>query len=328
MKLEHNKPIALWLLASALLVLLMIFIGGLTRLTHSGLSMVEWQLFNLFPPLTTEEWSVEFAKYQLSPEFKQVNNFITLENFKSIFWLEYIHRILGRICGIVIIIPMIYFYYHNYFQKKSIWPLSLGILVVMQGVIGWYMVKSGLVNTPNVSHYRLALHLSCATFLYCIILWYFLKYLQVTKCAITKKLEILILSLLTLSFLQIICGAFVAGLKAGMIYNQFPLMGETFIPMEIYNIKGNIFSDMVFVQFTHRMLAYIIVTLSLVASLLFYKEKLPLYAFLIAIIPIMQSILGIVTLIYIVPMEYALMHQMFSMALISVYLLCRYKFRS
>ena len=326
MKYDKDSYIKIWLLISAIIVLLMILLGGLTRLTHSGLSMVEWQLFNIFPPLNEQSWNLEFTKYQASPEFEQINNDMTVTDFKSIFWLEYLHRLLGRFCGLFIIVPMIYFCYYNYFQKQKIWPIILAILVVMQGVIGWYMVKSGLIKNPNVSHYRLAMHLSCAIILYGFILCKLFEYSQVRKYLVSKKIKIIILLLLLCTFLQIILGAFVAGLKAGMIYNQFPFMGESFIPSEIYSLKDNFFSDEVFIQFLHRSMAYVIVMLSFYASFLLHKQHL-YQAFLLVIIPIIQSILGVITLIYLVPTGVALMHQMGSVILISLLLFYNYQFR-
>jgi cytochrome c oxidase assembly protein subunit 15 len=320
-----NKAILWWLIISAILVFVMIALGGLTRLTNSGLSMVEWQLFTLLPPLGEKAWLVEFNKYQTSPEFKLINVGMDLAGFKAIFWLEYAHRILGKFIGIFIILPAAYGYIKKYFTNET-WPIIICALVMMQGLLGWYMVKSGLINNPHVSHYNLASHLFCAAILYSVIIWRILVYSPCTNrpTAILPGISPLLNCLLALTFLQIIMGAFVAGLKAGLVYNQFPLMGESFIPIELNYWNINLLSDPVFIQFLHRIIAYLILALSLITSYKLYTYKLHNYAIMLLLAPLAQTILGIVALIYHVPLVIALLHQSGSIVLLSVILFIRY----
>lgn len=306
----RSKSIVIWLFTSAILTLAMIALGGITRLTHSGLSMTEWQLLNILPPLNQGDWILEFAKYKTSPEFQQINFDMTISDFQNIFWLEYLHRLLGRITGLTIILPMLFFYYHNYFEKGAIWPIALAILVCIQGIIGWYMVKSGLALDPNVSHFRLSTHLICAILLFWCIIWKLFFYMNYHKYCVSKWSKILLIILFCLSLIQIILGGFVAGLKAGMIYNQFPLMGESFIPHELFSLDENFLYDRVFIQFLHRIVAYLILILSLTLGMFLYKQKNLIDAIFIIFVPLAQSILGIATLIYMVPTALALMHQM------------------
>ena len=221
MKSVGDKGVIFWLFSGCLLVAIMVIVGGLTRLTHSGLSMVQWSLFmETIPPLTTADWMETFQRYQQTPEFKLKNYDFTLSEFKSIFWWEYIHRMIGRFIGLVFIIPFAYFLIKKRLSKGLVQKLLIACLLgALQAGMGWYMVKSGLVNDPNVSHYRLAAHLTIAFVLYAYLLWIVLGevYSQKLSKRTTTLIGVQILILFTV--LQIIYGAFVSGLKAGLVYN-------------------------------------------------------------------------------------------------------------
>jgi cytochrome c oxidase assembly protein subunit 15 len=300
------------------MVVLMIFVGGLTRLTDSGLSIVEWKpVSGIIPPLNTESWEKEFSSYKTSPEYQKLNANFTLDDFKNIFWLEFIHRILGRITGLIIIFPAIFFGIKNQLRKPMPY-VSMSLLVIFQGVIGWYMVKSGLVDNPHVSHYRLALHLILATLLYSVIMWEnFLVTNNTVSIRRFARLDYGIITLL-LIYTQIFLGALVAGLDAGMIYNEFPMMDGKFIPTE-FELSWNMLNDPVSVQFLHRNMAYIVVfsVFILAAKTFKYNKNL---AFILISIVLIQFLLGIFTLLYIIPINLALAHQLFAVLLLSVVL--------
>ena len=232
---KTNKEIYKWLLLNFFLILLMIIIGGLTRLTNSGLSITEWELFKgILPPLNNRAWEDYFYLYKNIPQFQYLNPDMTLAEFKIIFYWEYIHRILGRIIGLIFIIPLIIFHFQKKINSNNLFPLySIAILIILQGVVGWYMVKSGLVNDVTVSHFRLSLHLSLAVLILSILFWQILgisnKKLKSFFGFSKKGLPYLIL--ITLIFFQLILGAFVSGLDAGKIYQTWPLMGLNYFLM-------------------------------------------------------------------------------------------------
>ncbi len=309
------------------MVVLMIFVGGLTRLTDSGLSIVEWKpVTGIVPPLTKESWEKEFSSYKTSPEYKKINHDFSLDDFKNIFWLEFIHRILGRITGLIIILPAIFFGLKKQLRKPTPY-ITMSLLVISQGIMGWYMVKSGLVDNPHVSHYRLAVHLILAVLLYSVILWeVFYRHCEehlrcdavshgLLRHCIPRNDATLTLLLI---YLQIFLGALVAGLDAGMVYNEFPMMGNGFIPNE-FELSWNMFNDPVSVQFLHRTMAYIVVfSIGLISfRLLKYNKYL---AYILLAIVTAQFLLGIFTLVYIVPIKLALAHQLFAVLLLSIVL--------
>ena len=258
--LKINNQISIWLITMFWIVSVMIIVGGLTRLTDSGLSITEWQLFTgLFPPLNQNDWIHYFDLYKEIPEFKLQNFAMTLNEFKIIFWWEWTHRFLGRLIGIGFLLPLIYFSY----KVRTIRLLNLYFifsLICFQGFIGWYMVKSGLVDRVDVSHLRLSIHLLIAFLILSLIFWNYLKINK--KNDISKKINPLIpFSFLILIYLQISVGAFVSGMDAGKIYNSWPLMGNTYFPNDnnfnnLFNIS--VFNDPSLVQFIHRNLAYLI----------------------------------------------------------------------
>ncbi len=331
MYIENNQIknyLVFWLASMYWIISIMIIIGGLTRLTDSGLSITEWQLFTGFlPPLNESDWKNYFNLYKEIPEFKLQNYSMTLQEFKVIFWWEWIHRFLGRLMGISFLIPLFFFSFKIGFKKLMSLYLIF-ILICFQGFIGWYMVSSGLIDRVDVSHFRLSIHLIIAFLILSLILWnYFnLKYISFHN----KKLNFFIpFIFLILIFFQIIIGAFVSGMDAGNIYNSWPLMGSTYFPndSEIINLFNlSAFSDPSLVQFMHRNLAYMIFIFYLYILIKIYKNKLIEFFFsinLLGLLLIIQIILGVLTLTHGAHIVLASMHQISSIFLVSssVYLL-------
>jgi cytochrome c oxidase assembly protein subunit 15 len=331
MYIENNqikKYISFWLSSMFWIISIMIIVGGLTRLTDSGLSITEWQLFSGFlPPLSDSDWNNYFNLYKKTSEYTQQNYLMTIQEFKVIFWWEWFHRFLGRLIGILFLIPLIFFTFKESF--KNLFNLYvIFILICFQGFIGWYMVSSGLVNRVDVSHFRLSIHLLIAFFIISLILWnYFnLKF----KKNFTYKLNFSIpFVFLLLIFFQITIGAFVSGMDAGQIYNSWPFMGSSYFPDDnkIINIfKLSAFSNPSLVQFMHRNLAYLILIFYLIILIKIYKKKLVNLYFainLVGLILFVQIFLGIFTLLYGAQIVLASMHQISSIFLVSssVYLL-------
>lgn len=340
---NQNQSISCWLLTCLSLIFVMVILGGVTRLTGSGLSMVNWHpVHGAIPPLSAEQWQQEFSNYQQSPEYQKINRDMNVNDFKSIFWFEYSHRMLGRLIGLVFLLPFLYFWW-----RKKIDPGLTPKLVVMfalggfQGLLGWYMVKSGLVNNPHVSHYRLTAHLLSAILIYGFILWTILdlnqkkayQALQYSSVAIWRKLS---LGLIMLLLLTVVSGGFVAGLKAGMIFNSFPLMGGQWIPEGVGALSPwylNIFENMVTVQFNHRWLAMtsgiLLLGWYIKGRSRFDDPAINRSFKLIGMMVIIQLALGISTLLMQVPVTLAAMHQagaliLFSVMLINVHLLSRH----
>ena len=320
--------ISFWLASMFWIISIMIIVGGLTRLTDSGLSITQWELFSGFlPPLSDLDWNNYFNLYKKIPEYTQQNYSMTLQEFKVIFWWEWIHRFLGRLIGILFLIPLIYFTFKESF--KELFNLYvIFILICFQGFVGWYMVSSGLVNRVDVSHFRLSAHLLIAFFIISLILWNYFN-LKI-KRNYTAKLNFSIpFIFLFLIFCQILTGAFVSGMDAGQIYNSWPLMGSSFFPDDnkIINIfKLSAFSDPSLVQFMHRNLAYLILVFYLFTLINIYKKKLVNLYFainLVGLLLIVQILLGIFTLLYGAQILLASMHQISSIFLVSssVYLL-------
>ena len=257
---SSNYQLKIWMVSLLVMIMLIILVGGLTRLTDSGLSITSWELFiGSLPPLTNNKWLEYFDLYKTIPEYKEQNFNMTLGEFKIIFWWEWAHRQLGRLIGLTVLLPMIYFTF-----KNGLWILKeysiIFFLVCFQGFIGWYMVSSGLVERVDVSHYRLSLHLVTAFIILSIVFWKFLKLTNLKINEITFKLNF-IKFFLFLLYLQLVIGAFVSGMDAGKIYNTWPLMGASYFPddsrfVEFFNIS--LFDNPSIVQFIHRNLAYLI----------------------------------------------------------------------
>jgi cytochrome c oxidase assembly protein subunit 15 len=321
-----NRLFLYWLIVSLILVFFIIIIGGLTRLTNSGLSITEWELFRgILPPLDNKTWEVYFYQYKQIPQYNLLNYNMNIDEFKVIFYWEYLHRIIARLIGLFFFIPLVYFYFSRKIKEEYINICFLIFaLIVFQGIIGWYMVKSGLVSDITVSHYRLSIHLLTAILIISTIFW-------LIKNIITKKNKLFfkfssnnlpILIFILLIFIQIILGAFVSGLDAGQIYQTWPLMGNNYFPNDL-SIKK--ISDMFeldthsLVQFYHRNLAYLIFLYAIFVALFIYKKKQSklfnsLYILLFFLIT--QVILGIFTLISGLNIFLASMHQITSVFLV------------
>lgn len=262
---KDNKNVVIWLLAGCILIFIMIVIGGITRLTHSGLSISNYKLISgTIPPMNEIEWQQAFELYKQYPEYQKLNYRFTLEDFKDIYFWEWLHRFIGRLIGLVFIIPFIYFVIKKQLTKatfrKAIILLALG---AFQGFLGWYMVKSGLVDKPDVSHYRLAAHLLTAFITFAFTFWVALDIIFPDKKQVGRSLRNLIRAGLALLLLQIVYGAFVAGLDAGFIHNHWPMMSEgRFMHPTVYLEQDPLFKNFIEgksgVQFVHRILAYII----------------------------------------------------------------------
>ena len=255
------NPVALWLLACCALVFAMVVVGGVTRLTHSGLSIVEWQpIVGTVPPLDDAAWQEAFRKYQQTPEFRKVNPDMDLAGFKGIFWWEYVHRLLGRLIGAAFLLPLLWFAARGRITRPLIWKFAaIFALGAMQGAMGWYMVKSGLVDDPRVSQYRLAAHLGLALLVYAAMLWIALDLLVPHAAAAPRALRRFAFVLVVLVFVQALSGAFVAGIRAGLAYNTFPLMNGHLVPPGMFVIDPwylNFFNNIATVQFDHRLLAW------------------------------------------------------------------------
>lgn len=309
--LQASKPVTIWLKSCLVLVLCMVAIGGLTRLTESGLSIVEWKLVTgIFPPLSEAGWEAEFGEYQTSPEFVKKNSYMELSDFKRIFWLEYLHRLLGRLIGLVFLLPLIIFTLRRSappYWLKRFWCIFL--LICLQGGVGWYMVKSGLVHDPWVSPYRLAFHLSLATIILgCI-------YLCIKGIRGNIHPPYRGKGVLLLISIQIIWGAFVAGLDAGMIYNSFPLMGDRFMAEELFStfpIWRSAFEHHATVQFIHRWFAFIVL-ISIIWQAITLRTTA---SFMVVGIALLQITLGIATLLSVVNITLASIHQLVAMGLV------------
>ena len=316
-----NIQLKIWMIVLLLMIILIILVGGLTRLTDSGLSITTWELFvGSLPPLTTEKWLEYFNLYKTIPEFKEQNFDMTLNEFKVIFWWEWAHRQLGRLIGLTVLIPMIYFTFKNGFWVLKKYGVIF-FLVCLQGFIGWYMVSSGLVDRVDVSHYRLSVHLFTAFLILSIVFWKFLQLTNIKENQTSIRLY-LIKFFILLIFLQLIIGAFVSGMDAGKIYNSWPMMGSNFFPDDSkYNefLSLKVFDNPSIVQFLHRLLAYLIVVNYIYLLILAFKEtnKVVLkIVLIIGIVLLFQVGLGILTILSGVKIVYASLHQINSIFII------------
>ena len=313
----------------------MVVIGGVTRLTGSGLSMVEWKpVTGFIPPFTQSDWQTLFDSYRQYPEFLKVNRGMDLAGFKGIFWLEFIHRVLGRLIGLAFLLPFLYFLIRGMIPKNLTPKLIvMFILGGLQGLLGWYMVKSGLVNDPHVSQYRLTAHLMLAVAIYCYILWIALDLIADEKPVTgfttdISKLPGKTLMLLIFVIVTMVSGGFVAGLKAGLIYNTFPLMGDSLIAPGVYAMQPwyqAMLEDAITVQFNHRLLA--LTTFFLIIAVYLYQLRLSLpsrtkmlFNFVL-VASILQVSLGISTLLLRVPVAIAASHQAVALVLLTTLIL-------
>ena len=338
---DNDRAIMRWLMVCLLLVFAMVILGGVTRLTDSGLSMVTWHPTGMLPPLGEAQWQVEFDKYRQFPEYQKLNRGMSLDSFKSIYWFEYSHRMLGRLIGLVFLLPFLYFWLSRKL-KPGLTPrlVAMFILGGMQGLLGWYMVKSGLVSNPHVSQYRLTAHLLAAILIYSFILWTIFNlafsepYRRLADSAVSgwRKASLWLAALLLLT---IASGGFVAGLEAGLIFNTFPLMGGKLIPEGIGALSPwylNPFENMVTVQFDHRWLAMTTGVLLIIWYLRgrssFDQPRLQRSFKLVGMMVILQLGLGIATLLMQVPVLLGALHQagallLFSALLFNIHALSR-----
>jgi len=380
---ESHRPVALWLFLCAALVFAMVLIGGITRLTESGLSIVEWQpLIGALPPLSEGDWQALFLKYQTSPQFRHVNQAMTLAEFKAIFWWEYVHRLWGRLIGAVFLVPFLWFLFTRRISGALAWKLGLVFaLGALQGAMGWYMVASGLVDRPEVSQYRLVAHLGLALLIYALLLWQALKlYLappslssfvppplaggvkgegvlpaSSTRAAADSQVRPLPLApsrpfdqgsggrgdgnlrraataLLILVSLTFLAGGFVAGLDAGLLYNTFPLMEGKLVPVDYGTMTPwwrDWFENRATVQFHHRVLA-IATLLAILGFALRARRTAPpprlrRVTVALLLLALLQVALGIATLLLVVPVSLAALHQAGALALITAALWLRFE---
>lgn len=319
--LEYNRQVAVWLLFCAAVIFGMIVLGGVTRLTGSGLSMVEWSLFmEIIPPLSEQAWLEVFEKYKQFPEYQLVNQGMELAEFKRIFAYEYAHRMLGRFIGIIFFFPLVYFVWKKRIAKQHLPKLiTLFLLGGAQGLLGWYMVQSGLVDVPRVSQYRLISHLGLAVIIYGFMLWVALDLLypeQHKALGVGPRFKWAAYGISGLVFVMILSGGLVSGIFAGFAYNTFPLMNGRFFPVGLYGLEPvwrSIFEDITTVQFNHRMIAYllvIVITSFVVAAMragVSGRARTACFALLAMLV--LQVSLGISTLLLVVPVPLAAAHQ-------------------
>ncbi len=323
---RRNAVIAAWLFTVGFMVFAMVILGGVTRLTHSGLSMVEWRpVTGWLPPLGEGEWGAAFAKYREKPEYLKMNLGMTLPEFKAIFWFEYLHRLWGRLIGVAFFVPFVFFLARGWVDRTLAPKLAaLFVLGGLQGVLGWYMVKSGLIDRPDVSQYRLTAHFGAALAILSYILWVALGLLRPDSLPLqetgegprARSLWRFSIAIAALVFITALSGGFVAGLDAGFVYNTFPLMDGKLIPDEIFTLDPlylNFFEDIKTVQFDHRVLAETVAVL--IALFWFRARNIPLVpgarraVNALALAGLVQVGLGITTLLMVVPVPVASAHQ-------------------
>jgi cytochrome c oxidase assembly protein subunit 15 len=335
---KDNKKVIYWLLIGCVLIFIMVIVGGITRLTHSGLSISNYKLISgTIPPMNDIEWQDAFDLYKQYPEYQKLNTHFTLQDFKEIYFWEWIHRVIGRLIGLVFIVPFLYFLFTKQLSKptikKSILLLFLG---GFQGFLGWYMVKSGLIDRPDVSHYRLAAHLTTAFVTFAFTFWVALDLIFPNKKEIDKKFRNLVRVGLVVLLLQIIYGAFVAGLDAGFIHNFWPLMSEgKWIHETVFIEQNPVYRNFIEgksgVQFVHRILAYVV---CIFVFLIYYRAKimgqLTKYQLFginsLMIMVLIQFLLGVFTLIYQVPVWLGVAHQIGAFFLLSAFTFSLHRF--
>lgn len=335
-----HRAVAAWLLVCCAFVFATLVVGGVTRLTHSGLSIVQWQpIVGTIPPLNDAQWNDAFQLYQQTPEYRKVNRGMSLDAFKSIFWWEYWHRVLGRTIGLVFFVPFLYFLLRGHVDRKLAGKLAgIFVLGALQGAMGWYMVKSGLVDNPRVSQYRLTAHLGLAFVIFAAMFWVALDLLVPRSAsAPTDRLRSARRYAAVLAgvvFVMVLSGGLVAGIRAGLAYNTFPLMNGHLVPPEIFMVEPwwlNFFNNMATVQFDHRMIAWLLI----VAVPLFWwrfrsvAHERPRFAFDVLLIALVVQVgLGIATLLLRVPVALAAAHQAGAMLLFGAVLWVNHELRT
>ena len=311
------RPVRLWLLVSAAMILLTLIVGGATRLTESGLSIVEWKpITGVLPPLSQAEWQTEFGKYQAIPQYRELNRGMSLDAFKTIYWWEWSHRLLARLTGAVFLLPLLVFLWSGAIPpglRLRLWTI-FGTGAAL-GVVGWWMVSSGLTQGVSVSQYRLAFHLTLATMIYAAILWTAQQLADQSASTAPPRLRLGALALAALLLLQIYLGALVAGLDAGLVFNTWPFIDGAFVPSSdrlwfIQPAWRNLFENTLTVQFNHRMIAYAILIVAMLHACDAWRMRVGwLGALTLAVAVSLQAALGIVTLLHQAPLALALAHQ-------------------
>ncbi|TBN06405.1 heme A synthase [Hyunsoonleella flava] len=334
---KDNKRVVYWLLTGCILIFIMVIVGGITRLTHSGLSISNYKLISgTIPPMNEVEWQEAFDLYKQYPEYQKLNNHFDLEDFKDIYFWEWLHRVLGRLIGIVFIIPFLYFLVTKQLTKRT--TKKAIILLFMggfQGFLGWYMVKSGLVDRPDVSHYRLAAHLTTAFLTFAYTFWVALDLIFPHRKEINTSFRNLVRFGLVILIIQIIYGAFVAGLDAGWIHNHWPMMSEgKFMHETVYIEQNPLYKNFIEgksgVQFVHRILAYIVVIMIVLIwrkskQLILSKYQVIGVAALLIMVSI-QFLLGVFTILLQVPVWLGVAHQVGAFLLLSAMVFTLHRF--
>ena len=338
-----RRAIAVWLFVCCFMVFSTLIVGGVTRLTHSGLSIVEWQpLVGAIPPITEADWQEVFQKYQQTPEYQKVNHKMSLDEFKPIFWWEYVHRVLGRSIGMVFLLPFLYFLARRRVDAELAVKLTgIFLLGALQGGMGWYMVKSGLVDDPRVSQYRLTAHLGLAFIIFAAMFWVALGVLAERESSRSYREQLRLRSLRRLAawlallvFVMVLSGGFVAGLHAGLAYNSFPLMYGHFVPPDLFALSpwfANFFDNPSAAQFDHRLIAWLLVFLvpyfwlQSLRTALSREARLACHLLLLAFL--LQLTLGISTLLLLVPVPLAAAHQAGAMVLFASVLWLNHQLR-
>jgi cytochrome c oxidase assembly protein subunit 15 len=334
---SDRRAVTVWLLLCAAMVFAIVVVGGVTRLTHSGLSIVEWQpLVGAIPPLSQADWETLFAKYRETPEFRLVNFDIGLEGFKRIYWWEYAHRLLGRLIGAVFLLPFIWFLARGRLERTLAWKLvGVFALGALQGALGWYMVQSGLVDDPRVSHLRLTAHLGVALAIFAAQLWIALDLLsREDRGPADPALAHAAGGLTAAVFVMALSGGMVAGLRAGLAYNTFPLMNGRLVPPEILQLEPwwrNFLYNMATVQFVHRAIAFLLLVLVVLfwwralAAPLGPRQRLACHLLVATLL--LQVALGIATLLLVVPVALAAAHQAGAVLLLAASLWAAHELR-
>lgn len=332
----RSTPVGVWLASGYIMVIIMVMLGGITRLTQSGLSIVEWNvIMGTLPPLTASDWNAAFDKYKEFPEYKILNTQMTLDEFRSIFWWEYVHRLWGRLLGLVFVVPFAIFLIRRQLPGPIMrWSLVAFALGGLQGAIGWYMVKSGLADVPHVSHMRLTLHLALALAISGVLLWVALKVWMPRVPVAGSRAVSWIRIVLALVALQILLGGMVAGLHAGYMYNTYPLMGDDFLPQSAWMLPGflsNFYENGVMVQFIHRWMA--VVVLIAVLATWVRGRRYPLTRWqartltAAVVLVLVQFVLGVLTILYSVPVVLGVAHQANAFLLFGALLMALYHFQ-
>lgn len=315
---DRSRPnqLSWWLFIVAGIILVMIVVGGATRLTQSGLSITTWDpVSGAIPPLSQADWEVEFANYQDSPQYERVNNQMTLSEFKPIFWWEWAHRLIGRIIGIAIVVPFVWFLVRRRIPPGYGWRIvGLAALLALQGVIGWWMVASGLVDRPSVAHERLAIHLFAALVLFAAVLWTALDLhaLGRHRTRVEGRPRRWIWPFMVILFIQFMLGAFTAGLQGGFVDNTWPLMDGTFMPASTRDMSPwwtNAVHNPMGVQFLHRWWAVVVAFTALWVAWQLYRAGARRIAFALETVVVVQFVLGVFTLVLRVPTPLAVIHQ-------------------